>query len=177
MKVAILGLSEATRAEAPWADESVEKWGLAWDPAWAHMHRLFEMHDRTALAILQPPEYLNRLREIWVPLYMQEAYEDLPAIRYPFASVAHDIGAPYWNSSVAYMVALAIHEGVEEIGIYGVEMRADDEYGYQRPNMEYLIGVARGKGIKVLIPDESPLCKFQQVGPHVTYLDRYGSTE
>jgi len=32
--------------------------------------------------------------------------------------------------------------------VYGVDMKADDEYGYQKPNMEYLIGLARGKGIQ-----------------------------
>lgn len=58
-------------------------------------------------------------------------------------------------------------------------MAADDEYGYQRPNCEYLIGLARGRGIKVVIPDESPLCKFQDTGikfgkATATYIERYG---
>jgi hypothetical protein len=46
--------------------------------------------------------------------------------------------------------------------------------------MEYLIGLARGRGIEVTIPDESPLCKFNGKGikfgkDHLPeYVDRYG---
>ncbi len=109
---------------------------------------------------------------------MQEKY--FPNVeKYPFRQVAETIGEYYYNSSIAYAMALAIHEGAEEIGIYGVDMKADDEYGYQRPNMEYLVGLARGKGIKVHIPKESPLCKFQNTGirfyDHIPeYVKRYG---
>jgi hypothetical protein len=97
---------------------------------------------------------------------------------YPFDQVAATTGA-YWNSSIAYMLALAIHEGAEEIAIYGVDMKGDDEYGYQKPNMEYLIGLAIGRGIKVTIPDASPLLKFNPVGvkffDHTpVYVQRYG---
>ena len=121
---------------------------------------------------------MERLVECDVPLYMQSKYFD-SATRYPFDEVATTIGRHYFNSSIAYAMALAIHEGAEEIAIYGVDMKGDDEYGYQKPNMEYLIGLAIGKGIKVTIPDESPLCKFQSTGIKFyshspTYHKRYG---
>ncbi len=134
------------------------------------------MHDMRLLG-QRKEGYLQRLKEVDVPLYMQEAYIDT-ATRYPLEQVAEITGA-YWNSSIGYMLALAIHEGVDRIGVWGVDMKADDEYGYQRPNCEYLIGLARGKGIDVVIPEESPLCKFQGDGIKFlsgspTYIDRYG---
>jgi hypothetical protein len=92
------------------------------------------------------------------------------------AEVSETIYGDYFNSSVGFMLALAIHEGAEEIAIYGVDMRADEEYGYQRPNCEYLIGLARGKGIKVHIPDVCPLCKYQN-DPGFAYFGRYGKSE
>lgn len=182
LKVAIIGLSPTTRDFAPWMNPDWEKWGLPWDNgAWHCMHRLFEMHDMRLLKsehCKRPAGYFDRLKDCGVPLYMQKAYSKLKAKRYPFREVAKTTGH-YWNSSIAYAMALAIHEGAEEIALYGVDMKGDDEYGYQKPNMEYLIGLAIGRGIKVTIPDESPLLKFSPNGirfyDHVPeYVDRYG---
>lgn len=180
MKVAIVGLSTTTHHLAPWGSNEWEIWGLPWDDfGWSQMTRLFEMHDLRLLESEHSKRkegYFKRLEDCPV-LYMQQDYKN--AIAYPFDDVAKSIGQAYWNSSIAYAMALAIHEGAEEIAIYGVDMTGSDEYGYQRPNMEYLIGFARGKGIKVTIPDESPLCKFQNHGIKFydfvpTYTDRYG---
>lgn len=168
MRVAIVGLSQSSRHLAPWKSPEWELWGLAWDTERYRFHRTFEMHDRADLekfygdrleAYLEKASYCNRL-------YTPE--------NYPFDAVAADVG-DYWCSSIAYMLALAIHEGAEEIGVYGVDMRGDDEYGYQKPNCEYLIGLARGRGIKVHIPDVSPLCKFVSP-PDRNYAGRYGRT-
>lgn len=180
LKVAIIGLSPKTHHLAPWGDDAWEKWGLPWDDfGWARMSRLFEMHDQRLLDSRHSKRsagYKDRLKESSI-LYMQEALDN--AIRYPFDDVAESIGQSYWNSSIAYAMALAIHENAEEIAVYGVDMDGTDEYFYQRPNMEYLIGLARGKGIKVTIPNESPLCKFQGEGvmfyDHApVYVGRYG---
>jgi len=180
MKVAIIGLSQTTHSLAPWSDPAWEKWGLPWDSDWVRMDRLFEMHDIRLLNSEHSKRkdgYLNRLRDCEATLYMQKDYFPC-ATAYPFDEVAKTTGA-YWNSSIAYAMALAIHEEADEIGVYGVDMKGDDEYCYQRPNMEYLIGLARGKGIKVHVPDESPLCKFQDTGikfyEHAPiYQQRYG---
>ena len=179
LKVAVIGLSPTTHDDAPWDDPTWQKWGLPWDEGyWTSLDRGFEMHD---LRLLQsehsgrPADYWDRLAEI-PKVYMQEAHG--PALAYPFDEVAKTTGR-YWNSSIAYAMALAIHEGADEIGVWGVDMKGDDEYGYQKPNMEYLIGLAIGKGIKVHIPEKSPLLKFQGTGIRFykhfpTYVDRYG---
>jgi hypothetical protein len=43
------------------------------------------------------------------------------------------------------------------VGIWGVDLHCESEYAYQRPNLEYLIGLARGRGMKVFIPPASAL--------------------
>ena len=163
LKIAVIGLSRTTHDQAPWDDPTWEKWGLPWDEGyWPRCDRLFEMHDLRLIksASCRKPGYLDRLRELDVPLFMQCAYPEIPnAMAYPFGEVSGVTG-DYWNSSIGYMLAMAISENPHEIGIYGVDMKANDEYAYQRPNCEYLIGLARGMGIKVTIPEESPLCKF-----------------
>ncbi len=179
VKIAIVGLSPSSR-EAPWEDGEWELWGLPWDDyGWPVFSRCFEMHDLRLLESehsKRKPDYMERLSHCQ-NLYMQDAYFPF-AKRYPFEEVAKTTGA-YWNSSIAYAMAMAIHEGADEIGLWGVDMKGDDEYGYQKPNMEYLIGLALGKGIKVHLPQSSPLMKFQAQGPkffdHVPqYVDRYG---
>ncbi len=157
-----------------------------------YFDRLFEMHP---LELLRKPEamrrkgYEDRLRGSDVPLYMQREYPDIPnAIRYPIERVSECLG-DYFNSSLAYLVGLAIAEEADRIGIWGVDM-ADlesapgdpsyvSEFAYQRPNMEYLIGFARGKGIDVYIPPESPLVRFHGEGiplglMYPSYPVRYG---
>jgi hypothetical protein len=165
LKVAIVGLAESSRHLAPWGSDEWELWGLAWDSERYRFHRAFEMHDmetmKTSGASIYRdlPEYFERIG-FCRRLYMADAYPDVPtAERYPYEAVADVCGA-YWESSIAYALSLAITEGAEEIAVYGVNMKADEEYAYQRPNMEYLIGVARGRGIKVHIPECSPLMKF-----------------
>jgi len=175
LKVAIIGLSPSTHDQAPWYDQEWEKWGLPWDHAWPLMDRLFEMHDIRLLESehsKRPRGYIDRLKESYVPLYMQEEYFP-SATQYPFEI------ARYYNSSVSYAMALAIYEGAEEIGLWGIDMADGEEYTYQRANMEYLIGRAEGQGITVHIPKESHLCRFAGEGikfynHNPVYVDRYG---
>lgn len=169
LKVAIVGLAQASRHLAPWKNTDWEIWGLGWDTERYSFHRVFEMHDRLDLEKF----YGDRLGPYLEKL--GHCGNVVTPDTYPFDEVARTVG-DYWCSSIAYMLALAIHEGAEEIGVYGVEMRGDDEWGYQRPNCEYLIGFARGKGIKVHIPDSSPLCKHQSP-PDRDYAGRYGRTK
>jgi hypothetical protein len=123
------------------------------------MHDMQDMTESDSATYRDLPDYFERIG-FCRRLYMADAYPEVPtAERYPYEAVAWSCGG-YWESSVAYAMALAITEGAEEIAIYGVNMRAEEEYAYQRPNMEYLIGLARGRGIKVHIPECSPLMKF-----------------
>jgi hypothetical protein len=171
MKVAVIGLWSETHGLAPWSDPQWEKWGLAWDPAALRMDRVFEVHLPREWKDYAPKDYIERL--CMMPrLYLQEPHPQVPnGERYPLEEVEKTTG-DYFSSSIAYLMALAIHEGAEEIGLFGVAMEGHDEYGYQRPNMEYLVGLARGLGIKVHIPEQSPLCKYSgQYG----YSSRYGN--
>lgn len=103
------------------------------------------------------------LRMQSVPVYMLEQHDDIPqSVKYPMEEIGDLIGrtaqgTPYLESSIAYMLALAIYEKVDRVGIWGVDLHCESEYAYQRPNLEYLIGLARGKGIKVQIPPQSAL--------------------
>src|SRR5262249_39021769 len=55
-------------------------------------------------------------------------------------------------------------------GLWGIDMIDGEEYAYQKGACEYLIGHAEGRGIKVTIAKDSPLCRtprmyaYQDVG-------------
>ena len=184
-QVAIAGLAKSTHDDAPYEDPDWEVWGLPWDEEkWTYFDRLFDIHPldciRKATPSFYRDGYEDRLRELERPLYMQEDYVDIPnAIEYPLQEVS-DLVGDYYNSSIAYMLALAIFEQVDKIGIWGVDM-ADhgepghaDEYMYERPNCEYLLGFAKAKGIEIYLPDECPLLKFGGRFPLGTVIPNYG---
>ncbi len=174
-RVAIVGLSQATRHLIPWYRGDWEVWGLAWDSSRYDLHRTFELHDMPDMVKDQPnlDKYLANIAQCNRP-YMVEKY--IPeATAYPYDEVIADVG-DYFCSSIGLMLALAIHEKYDEIALYGIDMRADEEYAYQRANCEYLIGLARGRGIKVIVPEQSPLCKFESP-PNREYAGRYGKTK
>lgn len=178
-KVAIVGRCFSTRRDAPWDDPSWEKWSLGWDPVSPLTQRIFELHKNFRMFLGTQEEgdfHVAGLRMSKTPIYMLERHEDIPAsVRYPMEDVHALIGSatgkrtPYLESSIAYMLALAILERVDRVGIWGVDLHCDSEYAFQRPNLEYLIGLARGRGMKVFIPPYSALLTHQAGVPYGFY--------
>ena len=175
MKIAVVGMSDSAK-EAPF-NTDWKVWGLPWHREfWPRFDRHFEMHELSLIREhpeVRPKDYEERLKTL-PDLYMQEAYKYIPnAKQYPFHI------CNYYNSSIAYMLAMAIYQKPDTIGLWGVDMKAGEEFFYQRPNCEYLLGMAIGNGIEVVVHDSSPLCKFDgnniPYGVHkVTYQGRYG---
>lgn len=177
-KVAIVGRCYSTRRDAPWDDPTWEKWSLGWDPVAPLTHRIFELHQNFRMFLGSQQEgdfHVSGLRMLKVPVYMLEAHEDIPmSVRYPMEEIHALVGnatgkqTPYLESSIAYMLALAVLElkPGDRLGIWGVDLHCESEYAYQRPNVEYLIGLARGRGIKVFIPPYSALLSHQMDKPY-----------
>jgi hypothetical protein len=84
---------------------------------------------------------------------------------------------------MSYMLGLAIMKNiaygyVDEIGLYGVELHDGDAFSHERPNIEYLLGFARARGIKLDISPTSAIFDrktWQQLGKYkIRYPVRYG---
>lgn len=179
-RVTIMGFAPSW-AETKFEDPTMEVWTL--NEAYnllktvnvpvARISRWFEIHDPNSPS-KNTPEHINFLKNCPVPLIMQKHYPEYPnSIEYPREEVKSmlnenfiidDIGSPFteWSNSISWMIALAILEGYEEIWITGVDMAQTQEYAFQRSSASALIAFAAGKGIKVLIPRTSELCKFPQ---------------
>ena len=104
------------------------------------------------------------------PIYVLDAkeFKDVPgAITFPFREIMVWLGEEYgedyyskaghyifeyFTSTVNYMVALAMYEGVERIELYGFEMSSKEEYSYQKAATEFWLGMALGRGIGIYLP-------------------------
>jgi hypothetical protein len=141
--------------------------------------RWFELHDmQTITDSNEDQAHLKWLRAqpAGRPIYMQETHADMPAsVRYPIEAMCARFGR-YFTSSIGYMLALAIAEGRDDklvvvdpeaaygwIGVYGIDLASDSEYGDQRPNAEYFVGLARGLGIEVFIAEGAALLKADRL--------------
>jgi hypothetical protein len=172
-KVAIVGFSPSTRDLAPFNDPSFELWGMnsLFQFLPGPWHRWIEMHDQAhwdAIHKEQWPKIEEFFKTCGIPLYMQDTFSEYPtSVKFPldeineyfgFTDLKSSLTRGYWESTVAYYIALAIfEERFDEIHLYGIDMTHDTEWAYQRPNTEFFLGLAVGKGIKVHIPAESAL--------------------
>ena len=162
-KIAIVGFARPHRDEAPYDDPDWEIWGV--NDAWSFMPRAdrwFEIHSRAVheWELRRAKGHVEFLANFEGPVYMIDHYDHVPSsVEFPLADVIEDLGRVYLTSSIAYMLALAIHEQPTEIGLWGVDMASQTEYANQRPCCEWLIGVAQGRGIKVTLPDACALMK------------------
>jgi hypothetical protein len=91
-------------------------------------------------------------------IYMQEKRSAFPgAVVYPKDDMFERFGPYFFTSSVAYMFALAISMKPEAIGLWGIDMGAAGEYGYQRAGCHFFIWEAKKAGINLVVPPESDI--------------------
>jgi hypothetical protein len=159
MKIAVLGSAPSSRLLAPFNDPEWEIWACS--PANCDLPRVdyfFEIHGPDT--VLREPQYADFMK--WCAkhprVYMQDERPEFPgSIKYPYEEMRKRFGDYFWTSSLAYMLALAIEKKPEVIGLWGVDMSAHDEYGYQRAGCHYFIQEAQKAGIGVYAPPESDI--------------------
>lgn len=159
-KVGILGRTQNV-VDAPFHDES---WTLTShtsarefckrEPDWyfdLHRPECFQQQFKAWNAT-----YYDWLRRLQTPIFMQEEskapWNEIPmAVRYPFERVMQE-SRPYFTNHPAYMIALALQEGVEQIGIWGCQYGTGSEYATQRGSLEYWLGYAEARGVDIILP-------------------------
>lgn len=140
---------------------------------WFELHPLDHFHYRPVTQTViyaedvppgyyvRPQGHIEQLKAMSrsIPVYLQSEPTGNGwgpnARRFPLEEFAEYGG--YWASGPSYMVAWAIAQGAEEIQVWGIHLSTDQEYREQRANFEWWLGIARGKGIKVVMAPESPV--------------------
>lgn len=128
-------------------------------------HVVFDLHWNDDIDLRKETiwEEYACLAATGVQLVLLEPHASIPDARiYPLRAVrkyfAHDGQLESsFQSSLDYMLALAIMDGATWIDVQGVDMRAVDEYMAQRETFRYWMGIARGRGIRVTVPAPSGL--------------------
>lgn len=144
---------------APFSDPEWEIWACG--PTNVDLPRIdvfFEIHSMDTT--LREQQYRSFMR--WCAkhpkIYMQDHWPEFPgSIAYPKAEMFAKFGPYFFTSSIAYMLALAIDKKPEAIGLFGIDMSAGDEYGYQRAGCHHFIHEAQKLGIDFVVPFESDI--------------------
>ena len=169
-QVAIVGFGPG-RLCAPFGQKGWECWGLndISYPSLDSFDRFFQLHN-IKYCRRHYPTWIQNDKLVWersqgLPLYMDRHYKSLPdSVPYPKKDVEKLTShGKYHTSSFDWMVALAIHLEVKEIALYGVNFSGAHLFNGEplagRACLEYWLGVAEGRGIKVMVSGGSDLFK------------------
>lgn len=162
----------------PLVDDDCEIWsGNAVWKEWAkgvvELDRCFDIHE---VGLLESYSGEGDQRHfVWLqeehpfPIYMQNPDDRFPsAVRYPYEEVCENIFSKVYRgaepkrafgSTIDFMAGLAMHEGYDWIGYFGIEMGAGTEYRYQVPDAHFHLGFAAGRDITIWMPDD-PRCRL-----------------
>lgn len=163
LKIALVGTAPSSRDLAPFNDPSWTIWAcspgnmniLPRVDAW------FEVHSNLTwpeFASYGAP-YIEWLKKQTFPIYMQDRSLVPNATPLPIQELVKDFGKYFFTSSFAYMIAMAIRAGAQEIALFGIDMASKDEYILQRPGGHFFMQEAAKRGIRVSIPYESDLAQ------------------
>jgi hypothetical protein len=189
-KIALLGSAPSSIRLAPFSDPSWLIWGCS-PGAYPHVPKAdlwFEIHKWEPHQPWFHKDYVSWMAALKCPVLMIEPVAEIPnsipypkdhILRYVYGQITGLDGKTNpahfdpnsFGSSLSWMLALAITEMPDEIGLWGVDMAANEEYGPQKDGCLSLIQVARNLGIKVTTPPESDLLRptnlygFREVDP------------
>lgn len=157
-KIAIIG-SAPTIDQTPWFDPSWEIWAHATiHTLCRRVDRYFDLHPWSWIESKGSPGYLSWLKREKAPIFLAELRQEVPSsVRYPLDRILSEFPR-YFTSHTAYMVALALTEGVSHLGFFGIHYQLGSEYAEQRAGAEFWAGIAAGRGVQLVIPPTSPLC-------------------
>lgn len=189
-RIALLGSAPSSVRLAPFDDPSWTIWTCS-PGAMNHLKRVdahFELHRWEPHQSWFHPDYIKFMASLGKPVYMIEPVKEIPmSVSYPKDDILRYVWSRNqkpdgtlvdmrfnpnaFGSSLSWMLALAISQHPDEIGLWGVDMAATEEWGGQKDGCLELIHVARCLGIKVTTPPESdllrpmPLYGFREVDP------------
>lgn len=96
-----------------------------------------------------------------IPLYTSWPHPRYPnQVMYPFGRVSASLGGiTYFNTSVAYAIALAMADGFNEIGLFGCDFSYPDVHMAEsgRACCEFLMGIGTQRGIRFAVAQSSTL--------------------
>jgi hypothetical protein len=94
------------------------------------------------------------------PVYTSRTHPDYPGlVEMPIEAMINDLGFAYFNSTAAWAVAYAIYIGAGKITLFGFDFTYANAHHAEkgRACVEFWLGIAHGRGIKISVPRKSSL--------------------
>lgn len=161
LKIALIGSAPSSVRNAPYHDPSWQVWGCS-PGAYGVVPKgrsniWWELHRYEPGQPWFSPEYCQFLHDH--PMVMvAEKVADIPnGYVLPVKDLTDKYSPYFFTSSIAWMMATAIELGAKKIGLWGIDMAANEEYEAQRSGLHYFALIAAQKGIEVGVPPESDL--------------------
>ena len=165
-KIGIIGGSPESLAYVPWADPTWEFWthsSCVLAIPYLRADRIFDVHPDHCFTEARKngfKDYYGFLRGCPTPIYMHRKVEEIPqSVVYTYRLLKQFWPGVPFGSQTAFMVALALYEGVTHLGFWGVSYAHETEYARQRSNAEQWVGIARGQGVQIVLPPNTPFCR------------------
>jgi hypothetical protein len=169
VKVAILGTIPYSKMQAPFDDHEWEIWVCSPGNRGGVIPRVTRWFELHSVDDMKGPEngdwnkpYFDWLNTQKFPVYMQEPNDLLSQCRvFPRMAWLKEFGE--WGrmaatSSISLMIGYAIMSGADTIGVFGVDMQADEEqYTLQKAGCQIMLKLAKERGIQVVVPLSSCL--------------------
>lgn len=168
LKFALIGSAPASIRGAPYADRSWQIWGCSpgaygvvpqgRSDIWWELHRYEPGQPWFS------PEYQQFLRDHKCVIVAEPCPAIPNGVVLDYQFLVRKYSPYFFTSSIAWMMAHAIelilangnpHEC--KIGLWGVDMAANEEYEAQRAGLHYFALIASQLGIEVGVPPESDL--------------------
>lgn len=169
---AIVGRA-ATAAFAPFDDPGWEIWGLAW-VRYPRAELLFDIHTPDFKAHPPYDEHYNSHRNLSLSYFTNVNKSGVPVLchpdaagsapnqfhngtAFPYAEAEAICPQRYLDCTISYMIAYAMLQKLDRIGFWGCHFRGSLREAIQLPSVTYLIGLAEGRGMEVVIGPGSPM--------------------
>lgn len=156
-KLAIIGTSYNNEL-APYENQDYEIWAMAFgliQPEVKRIDYIFELHLKSEYSQDTAP----LIYDTELPVYMQKKDDKVKNCRiFPFEKI-REIYGNYFTSTWSLVLVFAVEMGFKEIELYGINFESDRERTIERACLEYYIGLFRGQGLKISIPETCPLLK------------------
>lgn len=133
------------------APKGGETWGVNDLVLVRNVKKVFHMHDLTGEFGRGPTQAVTKMVNTFkISFFSVKKYLEIPtSISYPIGEVIDALGVDYFTNSIDYMIAYAIYIEADEINLYGVNLVNDSEYAFEKPGVDFWVGYAKGRGIRV----------------------------
>lgn len=127
-----------------------ERYGV--QPDALFMMDILDEKPQVVSSLTKLEDVIQRINTMKIPFIGPYKYEEIPLSEaFPIKECVKEFGQPYFTNTIGYMIAYALLIGAKEIEFYGVNQAGSHEYTEEKGGVEFWIGVAIGKGVKITI--------------------------